>query len=57
MHRCPMLRLLHYLKGIIMLDTFLANLKKAIRDNETVTIGGGIFTPDELREILRAIEP
>jgi hypothetical protein len=52
-----MLRVLHYLKGIIMLDTFLANLKKAIRDNETVTIGGGVFTPDELREILKAIEP
>lgn len=39
-----------------MLKTFLANLKKAIRDNENVTIGGGIFTPAELRQILEVIE-
>lgn len=38
------------------MKTFIANLKKAIRDNENVTIGGGVFTPDELREILEVLE-
>lgn len=33
------------------MKTFAANLNRAIRDREAVTIGGGIFTPLELAEI------
>jgi hypothetical protein len=42
------------------LSAFLANLEKAYRDNDTLTIGGGLFEPDDylpvielLRETLR----
>lgn len=38
------------------LDTFVANLGHAIRNHETVTIGGGEFRPSELVEILEAIK-
>lgn len=38
------------------MDTFIANLKRAIRNNETVTIGDGQFTPEELQEVLKKIE-
>lgn len=33
------------------MQTFAANLNRAIRDREAVTIGGGIFTPEELAAI------
>lgn len=35
------------------LGTLLANVKKAVRDKETVTIGGGEFNADELQELLK----
>jgi hypothetical protein len=37
------------------LITFMANLKRAIRDNESVFIGGGEFSPDELQALLNFI--
>lgn len=36
-------------------ETLLANIAHAIHTRETVTIGGGIFTPDELRDALCGI--
>lgn len=36
--------------------TFCANLKRAIRDHESVKIGGGTFSPDELREVLEYLK-
>jgi len=42
-----------------MLETtqlFKANLKHAIFDRETVTIGGGEFSPGELKDVLRALD-
>ena len=36
--------------------TFIANAKRAIWNQETVTIGGGEFTPSELKEIVKALE-
>ena len=39
-----------------MLETFLANLKKAIRNRETVSTGGGKFSHEELRKVLDEIE-
>lgn len=38
------------------MEAFLANLKHAIRNRETVTIGGGAFSPDELKEVVAALE-
>lgn len=38
------------------MKTFLANLNHAIRNNETVTIGGGQFTPADLRVISLQLE-
>lgn len=38
------------------MDTFIANLKHAIRNRETVTIGGGEFTPQELQEVVKKLE-
>lgn len=38
------------------MKTFLANLNHAVRNNETVTIGGGQFTPADLRVISFQIE-
>jgi hypothetical protein len=34
----------------------MANIKHAIRNNETVTIGGCEYTPDELRDAIDEIE-
>lgn len=31
----------------------LENLKKAIRDRETVTIGGGVFSPQEVQQFVQ----
>lgn len=41
---------------MVNLKTFLANLKKAARDNTPVYIGGGEFTPDELKAVIAEIE-
>lgn len=38
-----------------MVTTFIANLKAAIRTNEKVNIGGGIFYKAELEEVLSAL--
>jgi hypothetical protein len=35
--------------------TFTANLKRAIQDGESVSIGGGTFSPDELQILLHFI--
>jgi hypothetical protein len=35
------------------MKTLLANINKAIRDNETVTIGGGTFEAHELYKIIQ----
>lgn len=40
-----------------MLKTFIANLKKAIRDQETVSIGGGLFSGSELKAVLTQLTP
>jgi len=34
------------------LKLFIANLKRAVRNKETLTVGGGTFDHEELREIL-----
>lgn len=36
---------------------FVANLRRAIRRHETVEVGGGLFNPSELQEVLDALEP
>jgi hypothetical protein len=36
---------------------FVANLGHAIAEGERVTIGGGVFDREELREVLRALKP
>lgn len=33
-------------------DTFIVSLKRAIFDREEVTLGGGIFNTEELRDVL-----
>lgn len=38
------------------LKTFLANLNKAVWDNESVTVGGGEFSPNELAEVIKEIK-
>lgn len=38
------------------MDTFLANLKHAIRNKETVRIGGGDFSANELKDAVAALE-
>lgn len=38
-----------------MFNTFKANLKHAIRNKESVSIGGGIFDTKELKEILECL--
>jgi len=38
------------------MDTILANLKHAIRNKETVTIGGGDFSAKDLKEVVTALE-
>jgi len=37
------------------IDTFLANAKRAVRDRETVSIGGGEFSPAEITTVIQAI--
>ena len=37
-------------------QTFIANVKRAIWNQETAIIGGGEFTPSELKEIVKALE-
>lgn len=39
-----------------MLNTFLSNLRYAVRNNQSATIGGGDFSTQELNQILQAIE-
>ena len=46
---------INVIRGDIM-ETFLANLKNAVHNRETVIIGGGIFTWQELKLIVREIE-
>ena len=36
--------------------TILANIRHSIRNREPVTIGGGEFSPDELRQFLNDID-
>jgi hypothetical protein len=43
------------MKGSHM-KTLIANIQKAIRDNETVTIGGGTFIDHELYKIIQLYE-
>lgn len=38
------------------METFLANLKYAVRNRESVTIGGGVFNWRELELIITEIE-
>lgn len=38
------------------LTTIKANLKKAIRNRETVVIGGGKFSGEELTSLLMAVD-
>ena len=38
------------------MKTFIANLKYAIRNNESVFMGGGEFNKQELQEVLSALE-
>lgn len=35
--------------------TFLANLKHSVNCRHAVTIGGGVFSPDECREVVTLI--
>ena len=35
-----------------MLETIIANIKKAIRDREITEIGGGYFTAGELQALI-----
>lgn len=37
--------------------TFVANLRRAIRNRETVDVGGGLFKPEELQAVVDALEP
>ena len=39
-----------------MAKTFLANLRHAISNQETVQIGGGSFSPRELKAVLQGVE-
>lgn len=41
---------------IANLTTLKANLKKAIQDKETVIIGGGEFSGEELKSLLFSVE-
>lgn len=34
------------------LDVFMANVKKAVLDYDSAMIGGGLFSPSELRQVL-----
>jgi len=37
-------------------ETLIANLEKAVFDRESVTIGGGVFSPDEIKAALNHIK-
>jgi hypothetical protein len=37
------------------LSAFLANLEKAHRDNDTLTIGGGLFEPEDYLLIIELL--
>lgn len=39
------------------MQTFIANLMHAINNRESVTIGGGVFTPDELKTVVSEMRP
>lgn len=39
-----------------ILRTFLVNLNKSVWDNESITVGGGEFSPNELAEIIKEIK-
>ena len=41
---------------MVVMQTLMANLKHAIANRETVSIGGGDFTPDELKAVLAQID-
>lgn len=36
--------------------TIIANMRRAARDNQSTTIGGGVFGPEELRIAADALE-
>lgn len=38
------------------MNTLIANLNHAVRNGETVTIGGGEFSPEEIRSALAQFE-
>ena len=38
------------------MKTLIANIKYAIRNKEIITIGGGVFTPDEMQQIVNLYE-
>lgn len=35
--------------------TFLSNIKHSVRTSQYVTIGGGVFSPDECQEVITFI--
>jgi hypothetical protein len=39
-----------------MMETLIANLKYAARNGETVTIGGGSFSPEEIKAAVEQYE-
>lgn len=39
------------------MQTFISNLMHAINNRESVTIGGGVFTPDELKTVVSEMRP
>lgn len=52
--------LMSYLAGVAVQSnadvlSFLANMKQAIRNRETVEIGGGLFSGDELDSVAKAL--
>ena len=38
------------------MKTLIANIKYAIRNKEIITVGGGVFTPDEMQQIVNLYE-
>ena len=42
--------------NIEMLKTFAANVKHAVRNHETIKVGGGKFSPVELKAIAAALD-
>jgi hypothetical protein len=39
------------------MQTFIANLLHAINNRESIHVGGGVFTPDELKTIVSEMRP